>query len=66
MDDLKLYLVYHLGSSPCWNLRIAKSKEAALMQCFDTDTDKPTNAKDHSCRVEEVTFEGYRVKIEKE
>ena len=67
MDDLKLYLVYHLGASPCWNLRIAKSKEAALMQCFDQETDhKPVNSKDHNCRVEEVSFEGYRIKIEKE
>jgi hypothetical protein len=67
MDDLKLFLVYHLGASPCWNLRIASSQEAALMQCFDQETDhKPADSKERSCRVEEVTFEGYRIKIEKE
>ena len=66
MQELKLYLVYSLGNSPCWNLRIAHSQEEALTQCFDKPpADRPSDVKDHSCRVEEVTFDGYKLKIEK-
>ena len=66
MEKLKLYMVYHLGKSPCWNLRIALSPEQALTQCFD-QTQKPKLGKDaeRSCRVEEVKFEGYKLTIQK-
>lgn len=65
MQELKLFLVYHLGENPCWNLRIARSREEALMQCFDHTLPNNPSAREASCRVEEVTFEGYKLTIEK-
>lgn len=66
MQDLKLFMVYYLGDSPCWNLRVARSPEEAIMQCFDRSKRKrPDNADKYSCRVEEVKIEGYRISIEK-
>jgi len=67
MDDYKLYTVYYLGDSPCWNLRIARSEEEAIMQCFNrSDRPKPPDAHEKSCRVEEVKISGYKIHIEKE
>jgi len=65
MEDLKLFMVYYLGDSPCWNLRVARSPEEAIMQCFDrSKRTRPLNADKYSCRVEEVKVEGYRISIE--
>jgi hypothetical protein len=65
MEELKLYKVYYLGDSSCWNLRVARSPEEALLKCFDrTDRNKPADAHEKSCRVEEVLIDGYRIKIE--
>ena len=67
MEDLKLYMVYYLGDSPCWNLRVARSEEEAIMQCFNgSKKPKPPGAHEKSCRVEEVRIEGYKIRIEKE
>lgn len=66
MDEFKLYMVYYLGNNPCWNLRVAKSPEEALTQCFDhSDKPRPDDAAERSCRVEEVRIKGYQIKIEK-
>ncbi|HNW58745.1 MAG TPA: hypothetical protein PKI62_03620 [bacterium] len=66
MDELKLYLVYHLGINPCWNLRVARSPEEALTTCFHHSAEVGVNDVDAgSCRVEEIRLEGYRIKIEK-
>jgi len=66
MSDLKLYMVYYLGANPCWNLRVARSAEEALMNCFEhSGKPKPEDAAECSCRVEEVTLAGYRITIDK-
>ncbi|MGQ9560510.1 MAG: hypothetical protein ACUVTG_05445 [Candidatus Oleimicrobiaceae bacterium] len=66
MDELKLYMVYYLGDSPCWNLRVARSEEEAIMQCFNTSKKpKPPGAAECSCRAEEVRIAGYKIKVEK-
>lgn len=66
MDELKLYLVYHLGINPCWNLRVARSPEEALTSCFHHSTDVGIDDVDAgSCRVEEIRLEGYKIRIEK-
>lgn len=66
MDELKLYLVYHLGINPCWNLRVARSPEEALTSCFHhTGSDPVSDADAGSCRVEEIRLEGYRIRVEK-
>ena len=66
MEDLKLFLVYYLGDSPCWNLRVAHSPEEAMMQCFDHSKRKrPSDSMEKSCRVEEVKIEGYKITVEK-
>jgi len=59
-------MVYYLGDSPCWNLRVARSPEEAIMQCFDkSKRKKPRDAMEKSCRVEEVKIEGYKISVEK-
>lgn len=64
MDELKLYMVYYLGDSPCWNLRVAKSPEQALTQCFDhSGKPRPSDNSGRSCRVEEVKIQGYKINI---
>ena len=66
MEDLRLYMVYYLGASPCWNLRVAQSPEEAMMQCFDNSRrKKPHDAMEKSCRAEEVKIDGYKISIEK-
>ncbi len=66
MNDLKLYMVYYLGGNPCWNLRVARSPEEALMHCFEhSGKPRPKDAAECSCRAEEVTLAGYRISIEK-
>jgi hypothetical protein len=66
MDELKLYLVYHLGINPCWNLRVARSPEEALTTCFHhTDEINISDVDAGNCRVEEIRLEGYKIKIEK-
>lgn len=66
MEDLKLFMVYYLGDSPCWNLRVAHSPEEAMMQCFDRSRrTKPHDAMQKSCRVEEVQIDGYKISVEK-
>ena len=53
MEDLRLYMVYYLGASPCWNLRVASRRK------------KPHDAMEKSCRAEEVKIDGYKISIEK-
>lgn len=66
MDELKLYLVYHLGINPCWNLRVARTPEEALTSCFHHSDSVGINDMDAgSCRVEEIKLEGYKIRIEK-
>ena len=66
MSELKLFKVYFLGDSPCWSLRVARSEEEALIQCYShSDRPKPPGAEEKSCRAEEVKFEGYKLTIEK-
>jgi len=66
MNELKLYMVYYLGANPCWNLRVARTEEEALMQCFEhSGKPRPHDAASCSCRAEQVHFEGYRITIEK-
>ncbi|MBN1999737.1 hypothetical protein JW935_19435 [candidate division KSB1 bacterium] len=66
MDELKLFKVYYLGERKCWSLRIANSAEEALMQCFrHSEQGMPKDGAEKSCRAEEVTFDGYKISIEK-
>lgn len=66
MSGWKLYKVYHLGAQSCWDLRIAKSAEEALTQCFEHNANqRPATATVSSCRVEEVKVPGFRIIIEK-
>ena len=67
MEELKLYMVYYLGEAPCWNLRVARSEEEAITQCFNkSKKPKPPGAHESSCRVEEVRIKGYKINIEKQ
>lgn len=66
MDDLKLFLVYHMGGGPCWQLRVAKSTEDALCQCFGSSDHSKLSDAQHSCRVEEVKVPGYEIVVRKQ
>lgn len=66
MEELKLFLVFHMGGGPCWQMRVAKSTEDALLQCFgSTDHSVISNAQ-KSCRVEEVKVPGYDIVVRKQ
>ena len=59
----KLLLVYHLGSAMCWQLRVAKNAEEALMQCFKAEKFEAGIDPQHNCRVEEVEIPGYEITV---
>lgn len=63
MEKLKLYSVYHIGSGPCWQLRVAKNTEEALMQCFGTGDHAKIKDSQSSCRVEEINIPGYKIVV---
>lgn len=63
MSELKLFSVYHMGGGPCWQLRVAKSTEDALIQCFGTREHAKIKQTQRSCRVEEVTVPGYEIVV---
>jgi hypothetical protein len=66
MEEFKLYKIYHLGANPCWDLKVARSAEEALTQCFEHRRfPRPDSAIDSSCRAEEVMVQGFKIKIEK-
>jgi hypothetical protein len=62
--DLKIYLVSHLGPAACWRLVVASNAEEAFLQCAH-DGQKKYDAKMGSCKIEEITFDGYEVDIRK-
>jgi hypothetical protein len=67
MNEFKLFMVYHLGKNPCWNLRVARSPEEALTNCLDyPDRERPGEKIEKSCRVEEVQLKGYKIHVEPE
>jgi hypothetical protein len=63
MEDLKLFLVYHIGGGPCWQLRVAKSPEDALFQCFGSRDHARIADAQRSCRVEEIKVPGYEIVV---
>ena len=67
MSDLKLFMVYHMGDVPCWNIRVARTPEEALTQCFDQPGRAiPMSGKEKNCRAVEIKIKGYKIHIEKE
>ena len=66
MSDLKLYMVFHLGDEPCYNVRVASSPEEAMTFCLNHSVKpKPNDAAQKSCKVEEIKVQGYKITIEK-
>ncbi|MEK7850818.1 MAG: hypothetical protein AAB275_02940 [Deltaproteobacteria bacterium] len=63
MEELKLFLVFHTGGGPCWQMRVAKSAEDALFQCFGTGDHAKNADLQKSCRVEEVKVPGYEIVV---
>lgn len=63
MEEMKLYLVYHMGGGPCWQLRVAKNTEEALFQCFGTRDHSKMADTQNSCRVEEIEVPGYDIVV---
>lgn len=63
MEDLKLFLVFHMGGGPCWQMRVAKSAEDALFQCFGGKEHAKMSDPQYSCRVEEVKVLGYEIVV---
>lgn len=54
-----------MGGGPCWQLRVAKSSEDAIIQCFGTREHAKIKQTQRSCRVEEVTVPGYEIVVRK-
>jgi len=63
MEELKLFLVFHMGGGPCWQMRAAKSAEDALFQCFGGKEHAKVSDTQQSCRVEEVRVPGYEIVV---
>ncbi len=66
MSELKLYMVYNLGSKSCCNIRVAASAEEAMTGCLDhSNKPKPEDAEMSNCKAEEVKINGYKITVEK-
>ena len=67
MNDLTLFMVYHMGVVPFWNILVARPPEEALTQCFDQPGRAiPMSGKEKNCRAVEIKIKGYKIHIEKE
>ncbi|MEW5807441.1 MAG: hypothetical protein AB1756_08870 [Acidobacteriota bacterium] len=64
MEDLKLYLVSHMGGLPCFRLVVAKSKEEAFLDCYNREKNEDISSRS-SCLIEEVKVDGYEIIIRK-
>lgn len=66
MENLKLFLVFHMGGGPCLQMRVATSSEDALCQCFGSSDHSKSSDAQYSCRVEEVKVPGYEIVVRKQ
>ncbi len=64
MEDLKLFVVSHMGGLPCFRLIVAKNKEEAFLDCFNREKNENVSSRS-SCLIEEVRIEGYEIVIKK-
>ena len=61
-DDLKLFLVSHMGPYSCWSLEVGPNAGAAFQGCRKNKR-VPETSDSTSCKVEEVKIPGYRIII---
>jgi len=61
---LKLYMVSHMGPAACWRMVIASNAEEAFLQCAHNGRED-YNPKTGSCKIEEISFDGYEIDIKK-
>ncbi len=59
-DDLKLFLVSHMGPYSCWSLEVGTNAAAAFQGCRKNKR-VPESSDSTSCKVEEVKIPGYRL-----
>jgi len=59
-EELKLFLVSHMGPYSCWSLEVGTNAGAAF-QCCRKNKRVPESSDNTSCKVEEVSIPGYRI-----
>lgn len=59
-EDLKLFLVSHMGAYSCWSLEVGPNAGAAFLGCRKNKR-VPETSDSTSCKVEEVKIPGYRI-----
>ncbi len=59
-DELKLFLVSHMGPYSCWSLEVGPNAGAAFQGCRKNKR-VPESSDSTSCKVEEVKIPGYRI-----
>lgn len=64
MEELKLFVVSHMGGLPCFRLVVARSKEEAFLDCYNREKNESVSSRS-SCLIEEVRIDGYEVIIKK-
>lgn len=63
MEDLKLYVVTDLSTSPCWFILPARNKEEAILRCIDEKNCPSGKERQSNCKVEELRIDGYDIKV---
>jgi len=59
-ENLKLFLVSHMGAYSCWSLEVGPNAGAAFL-CCRKNKRVPETSDSTSCKVEEVKIPGYRI-----
>ena len=61
-EELKLFIVSHMGPYPCWSMEVATNAGKAFQRCRLSKR-VPDESDKTSCKVEEVKIPGYRIHI---
>jgi len=59
-EELKLFLVSHMGPYSCWSLEVGTNAGSAFQGCRKNKR-VPESSDSTSCKVEEVKIPGYRI-----
>ncbi len=65
MEELKLFIVSDVSTTPCWFIIPARNYEEAILRCIDEKNCPITKQRQSSCKVEEIRIEGYKINVTK-
>jgi hypothetical protein len=63
LEELKLYVVTDLSTSPCWFILPARNKEEAILKCIEEKNCPISKQRESNCKVEELQISGYEIKV---